>query len=78
MKKILFVLPHMICGGVEKALLALINELPREEYAISVRVVKSEVDFISLIPDYVDYDELPLEQNVRDGLMLGGIKASLK
>lgn len=78
MKKILFVLPHMICGGVEKALLALINELPREEYAISVRVVKSEGDFISLIPDYVDYDELPLEQNVRDGLMLGGIKASLK
>lgn len=77
-KKILFVLPHMICGGVEKALLALIHELPKDEYAISVRVVKSEGDFVSLMPDYVDYGELPLEKRVRDGLMLGGIKASLK
>ena len=78
MKKILFVLPHMICGGVEKALLALIHELPKDEYEISVRVVKSEGDFVSLMPDYVDYGELPLENRVRDGLMLGGIKASLK
>lgn len=78
MKKILFVLPHMICGGVEKALLALIHELPKDEYEISVRVVKSEGDFVPLIPEYVDYGELPLENKVRDGLMLGGIKASLK
>ena len=78
MKKILFVLPHMICGGVEKALLALIHELPKDEYSISVRVVKSEGDFISLIPEYVDYGEIPLEKRVREGLMLGGIKASLK
>lgn len=78
MKKILFVLPHMICGGVEKALLALIHELPKDEYEISVRVVKSEGDFVSLMPEYVDYDELPLDDKVRDGLMLGGIKASLK
>lgn len=78
MKKILFVLPHMICGGVEKALLALIHELPKDEYSVSVRVVKSEGDFVSLVPDYVDYGEVPLEKRVREGLMLGGIKASLK
>ena len=78
MKKILFVLPHMICGGVEKALLSLIHELPKDEYSISVRVVKSEGDFVSLIPEYIDYGEIQLEKNVREGLMLGGIKASLK
>lgn len=78
MKKILFVLPHMICGGVEKALLALIHELPKDEYQITVRVVKSEGDFVSLMPEYIDYAELPLENNVREGLMLGGIKASLR
>lgn len=78
MKKIIFVLPHMICGGVEKALLSLIHELPKDEYSISVRVVKSEGDFVSLIPEYVDYEEIPLEKSVREGLMLGGIKASLK
>ena len=53
MKKILFVVPHMICGGVEKALLALIHELAKGEDSISVRVVKSEGDFVSLIPDYI-------------------------
>lgn len=68
----------MICGGVEKALLALIHELAKGEYSISVRVVKSEGDFVSLIPDYIDYGEIPLEKRVREGLMLGGIKASLK
>lgn len=78
MKKILILLPHMICGGVEKALLALIHELPKDEYAISVRVVKSEGDFVSLIPEYVDYGEIPLGNRVREGLMLGGIKSSLK
>lgn len=55
MKKILFVLPHMICGGVEKALLSLVNELPKDEYDISVMVVKSEGDFVELVPDYVHY-----------------------
>lgn len=78
MKKIIFVLPHMICGGVEKALVSLIHELPKDEYSISVRVVKSEGDFVSLIPEYIDYGEIPLEKSVREGLMFGGIKASLK
>lgn len=78
MKKILFVLPHMICGGVEKALLALLYELPRNEYRISVRVVKSEGDFVGLVPEFVDYGELPLPEKIRNDLMLGGIKASIK
>lgn len=77
MKKILFVLPHMICGGVEKALLSLVNELPKDEYDISVMVVKSEGDFVELVPDYVHYSEIPLDEEIRTGLMLGGIKASL-
>lgn len=77
MKKILFVLPHMICGGVEKALLSLINELPKDEYDISVMVVKSEGDFVELLPEYVHYSEIPLDEKIRTGLMLGGIKSSV-
>ena len=78
MKKILFVLPHMLCGGVEKALLALVHELPKQEYDISINVVKSEGEFVSLVPKDIHYAELPLDQKIRDGLMLGGIKASLR
>lgn len=77
MKKILFVLPHMICGGVEKALLSLINELPKDEYDISVMVVKSEGDFVELVPEYVHYSEIPLDEKIRTSLMLGGIKSSV-
>ena len=77
MKKILFVLPHMLCGGVEKALFSLVHEMPKDEYDISIMVVKSEGEFVDLVPDYVHYSEIPLNSKIREGLMLGGIKASL-
>lgn len=78
MKKIAFVVPHMLCGGVEKGLLTLINELPKSDYDITIYMVKAEGEFIGLIPNHVKKQELPLKKSVRDDLMLGGIKASLK
>ncbi len=78
MKKVLFVLPHMLCGGVEKALLSLINEMPKKQYEISVYMVKAEGDFLDLIPDDVKSQELPLNEDIRDDLMAGGIKSSIK
>lgn len=75
MKKILFVLPHMICGGVEKSLLAIL-EIIKNEYEVTVCLVKEEGDFVELIPNQVKTIELPLDEMVREQLMLGGIKAS--
>lgn len=49
MKKIAFVVPHMLCGGVEKGLLTLINELPESEYEITIYMVKAEGEFLDLI-----------------------------
>lgn len=75
MKKILFVLPHMLCGGVEKALLAIL-EVVKNEYDVTVCLVKEEGEFVDLIPDQVKKIEVPLDGKVREQLMLGGIKAS--
>lgn len=75
MKKVLFVLPHMLCGGVEKALLAIL-EVVKNEYEVTVCLVKEEGDFIDLIPNQVRKIEVPLDDKVREQLMLGGIKAS--
>ena len=78
MKKIAFVVPHMICGGVEKGLLTLINELPKNEYDVTIYMVKIEGEFVKFIPNYVNKKELPLKKSIRDDLMLGGIQASVK
>lgn len=77
-KKILFVLPHMLCGGVEKALLSLINELPKNDFDISILVVKMEGDFVNIIPNDIKAEEILLDNTIRNELMLGGIKSSLK
>jgi len=77
-KKIVFVLPHMLCGGVEKSLLSLINEMPKEDYKITILFVKAEGEFIDLIPNHVIYEELPISDELKNDLMLGGIKKSIK
>lgn len=78
MKKIVFIVPHMLCGGVEKSLLSLINEIDKDKFSISVLMLKEEGDFVSLIPSYINKGELPISDEVRNNLMLGGIKKSLK
>lgn len=78
MKKVLFVLPHMLCGGVEKALLSLINEMPKKEVEITILMVKAEGEFIKLIPPHVTSGEVPLPEYCREELMFGGIKASAR
>ncbi len=78
MKKMAFVVSHMLCGGVEKALLALIREISSPENQVTVFLVKAEGETVGLIPKENYGGELPLRPDVRDDLMLGGIRASVK
>ena len=64
MKKIVFVLEHMLAGGVEKSLLSLIDNLPQDEYHITIMLVATEGDFIKEIPDRVNLKELPLSKDL--------------
>jgi glycosyltransferase involved in cell wall biosynthesis len=76
-KKILFVTPHMIAGGVEKSLISLLNELPDEQYDVTVLMVKARGHFLEFIPRKVKVKEMGLPTNVGEQLLLGGAKASI-
>lgn len=83
MKKVLFVLEHMLSGGVEKSLINLIESLPKGQYDISVLVVKKEGEFIGLLPDYVNINEIPMPEYIRNDIYYGtntrqAIKKSIK
>lgn len=76
MKKILFVLPHMLCGGVERSFLALADLIPRDRYEITLLLLKAEGKLVDDIPKDIKVGRIPIKSNVADELMLGGIKAS--
>ena len=48
----------MLCGGVEKALLSLINEMPEDKYQISIILAEKEGDFLSQIPANISVDKI--------------------
>lgn len=70
MKKVLFMVINMNVGGTEKALLNMIEEMPEEEYQITILMLEKRGDFLKFIPERVQveylqgYQELkPLLQN---------------
>ncbi|MCL2521928.1 MAG: glycosyltransferase [Erysipelotrichales bacterium] len=78
MKKILFVSPHLIAGGVERALLNLINILPEEEYNIHLSLVHFNGKFLNQIPDKVILKYFPITKEQAFILTCGGAKATMK
>lgn len=72
MKKVLFCLQTMVCGGVETELLVLLNLLNREEYDITVRLFYvSDKEMLNKIPKDLNVDVL----NVDRDYWLGGFKS---
>lgn len=64
MKKILFALKDMNVGGVEKALLSLLNEMDRQEYKITVLLLKNSGGFLNDIPTDVEVKILDQYQEI--------------
>lgn len=54
-KRLLFIVPSMVGGGVERCLLNLINELDKNKYVIDILAIKSGGDLIYQIPEDVGY-----------------------
>lgn len=78
MKKILFVTPHMIIGGVEKALVTLLEQFPSDKYIIKILMVKAHGPLLNEIPKNVEYGEIDIPNNIADELLAGGVRASIK
>ena len=53
MKKILFVINTLGCGGAENALISLLNVLDDREYEISLYVLMNQGELIDRIPENV-------------------------
>lgn len=59
MKKILFVIDSLTCGGAEKSLVSLLPLLSREKYEISLWMLSPIGPFISLVPKDINIIEQP-------------------
>lgn len=71
MIKIAFVLEHMLAGGVETALLSLLELMPKDKYEITLYFIKAEGEFLHKIPRSIPVKELPLESQVVEDAING-------
>ena len=76
--KIAFFVQHMLCGGVENALLALANELDKRNNQISIFMIKEKGKFVDKIPSSIHKQTIPMPENIREMIPSGGIKLSIK
>lgn len=77
MKKILFMAEYMLCGGVEKSLLTLLNTIDKNRYSITLLLLKKKGILLSEIPDGVKIMELELPEDEEYDILYGR-KAALK
>lgn len=63
MKKVLFVMHNLGYGGAERSLVNLLQELPREDYAIDLLLFQKKGDFLRQLPDHVRVLETPQALN---------------
>lgn len=78
MKKILIVSPHLIVGGVEKALINMLKAIPLDEYNVTVRFVKMTGGFSADLPSDIEYSEIAIAEANKQILLCGGAKATIK
>lgn len=76
MKKILFVMNTMGRAGAERALISLINTLPKEKYDISLLVLINRGEIYTEVPEHVKI--LNKHPDTRSVLSLGGKIALIK
>lgn len=65
MKRILFITKNMACGGVERTLLNLLNNLDRDRYAVDLLLLERSGDFLELVPENVRVIEADMPEQWR-------------
>lgn len=76
--KVAFFVQHMIVGGVEKSLIELTKVLSKNGNKITIYVIKKKGDLQNCIPSNINCLEIPMKDEVRDSIAIGGIKVSMK
>lgn len=71
-KKIVFFVESLNCGGAEKSLLSLLNNLDAQKYDVDLLVIRKGGEFEQFLPEWIDYKNLNLNYS-----LLGRIKYKL-
>src|SRR5690606_10551908 len=66
MKKIVFFVESMHCGGAERSLLSLLTNIDPEKYEIDLLVINKGGEFEKFIPSNINYKELGLKFSLFD------------
>lgn len=69
MKKILFMVSSMNIGGVEKSLLSLLSEIPKDKYDITLLLLEKKGEFLEQIPDWVKVEEASWFKEIKPIIM---------
>lgn len=77
-KKIAFFVQHMLCGGVENALISLSEKLSEQGHEVTIFVIKNKGDFMRKIPSTVSWYVIPMSEKVRTSIPVGGSKITIK
>ena len=78
MKKIAFFVQHMLCGGVENALIALSCALIKAGNDVTIYVIQNTGDFIKKMPVGIHHKVIPLPKSITNILPVGGTKLSIR
>ncbi len=57
-KKVLFVTQRMIMGGIEKALIAMLNSMQLKDYDVTVKLMSEEGELYEEIPEFVHVENI--------------------
>jgi glycosyltransferase involved in cell wall biosynthesis len=66
MKRLLLVINSLNVGGIEKAVINLLNCLKMDDWQIEIRIVKKEGVFLADIPEEVEVKEIEMPEIIRD------------
>lgn len=77
-EKIAFFVQHMLCGGVENALISVTERLSREGKWVTIFVITESGEFMRRVPDGVAIYPIPMPEEVRSRIPVGGTKLALR
>lgn len=76
--RIAFFVQHMLCGGVENALISLSAKLAEQGHDVTIYVIKNKGNFMQKIPESVSWNTIPMSETIREGIPVGGSKLTIR
>lgn len=78
MKNIAFFVQHMLCGGIENALITLTERLVEKGHTVTVYVMAERGAFLSQLPNGIALKKIPMPKAVERALPVGGTRVAVR